>query len=69
MAESTAAPTTEAKPEPKPAELNARQVASAFFDAAVVAGKVDEARAHADPDKISVKSVEEFRRWAGSAWT
>lgn len=39
--------------------LNARQAAEAFLGAAV-AGKVDEARAHADPDRVSANKVKEL---------
>ena len=54
-----------AKGEPKEKgearELDARQTAEAFFRAAV-AGEVDEARSHADPQKVSAKKVGEIRQ-------
>jgi RNA polymerase sigma factor (sigma-70 family) len=53
------------KPDPKPkaaAEApDARQTAEAFLDAAV-AGKVEEARLHADMGSISVNKVRDFER-------
>jgi RNA polymerase sigma factor (sigma-70 family) len=53
-----------AKPEKPPAKddgPNARQTAEAFF-AAAVAGNVDEARAHADPNAISENKVRDFQK-------
>jgi RNA polymerase sigma factor (sigma-70 family) len=57
LTESTAAPKPEAKPDPKPAELNARQAAKAFLEASV-AGKADEALAHAAKTISANKAVE-----------
>ncbi|HVK08417.1 MAG TPA: WD40 repeat domain-containing protein, partial [Gemmataceae bacterium] len=53
----TAAPKPESKPDPRPAELNARQAAKAFLDASV-AGKAEEALAHAAPNVSAGKAVE-----------
>jgi RNA polymerase sigma factor (sigma-70 family) len=57
LTESTAAPKPEAKPDPKPAELNARQAAKAFLEASV-AGKAEEALAHTDKNVSAEKAVE-----------
>jgi RNA polymerase sigma factor (sigma-70 family) len=49
-----------AKEPAKPETLDARKTASAFLDAAI-AGKVEDARAHADPNTISENKVKDFQ--------
>jgi hypothetical protein len=65
LREPVAAPAPAPKADPKPATKadgpDARQAAAAFL-AAAVAGQIEEARAHADPDKVSANKVREFQQ-------
>lgn len=62
LQELAAAPAkAESKEKGEARELDARETAEAFFRAAV-AGEVDEARSHVDPQKVSAKKVGEIRQ-------